>query len=80
MKFKKYFVYLLLLIFSFPAIMSMSSCSPSYRNVHRISKNKKMQSKRSRSYKRKATAKAKKSGPINTAYKVRAKRRNTFHY
>lgn len=80
MKFRKFLVYLLLLVFSLPAAVAMTGCQPSYRNVHKISKNKKMQSKRSKSYKKRTRAKAKSSRPINTTYVVRTKRKTSFHY
>ena len=80
MKIKKYFILLILLIFCTSGIMAANECKPSYRNVRKISKNKKMQSKRSKAYKKRTSAKSKSSRPINTSYVVRSKRKTTFHY
>ena len=53
MKFRKYLVYFLFLVFCIPTGMAMTSCQPSYRNMRKFSKTKKAQSKRKKSFKKK---------------------------
>jgi hypothetical protein len=80
MRFRKIFVLLFVLLFCGSGIMAANECKPSYRNVRKISKNKKMQSKRSKAYKKRTSAKSKSSRPINTSYVVKSKRKTTYHY
>lgn len=80
MKLRKYLVYLLIFTFSLPAVLSLSACQPSYRNMRKISKNHKTQSKRKKAYKSKRRVKQKSSKPINTNYVMKSKRRSTYHY
>ena len=72
MKFRKYLVYFLFLVFCIPTGMAMTSCQPSYRNMRKFSKTKKAQSKRK--------MKQQSARPINTTYVLKSKRRTTYHY
>lgn len=80
MKFRKYLVYLLIFMFSIPALMTFSSCQPSYRNMRTFTKNNKTKAKRNKAYKNKRRFKQKSSKPINTEYVMKTKRRNRYHY
>ena len=80
MKFRKYLVYFLFLVFCIPTGMAMTSCQPSYRNMRKFSKTKKAQSKRKKSFKKKRRMKQQSTRPINTTYVLKPKRRTTYHY
>lgn len=80
MKFRKFFVLFLLFIFCTAGVMANAECQPNYRNVRKMSKSKKIQSKRSKTYKKKTQAHRRGQRTINSAYVLKSKRRTSYHY
>lgn len=81
MKIRKLFTYFALLLFFVSLGVCETSCQASYRNVRKVTHKKKSRNHASRhAYRGQRVVKAKAGRPINTAYTMKTKRRNTYHY
>ncbi len=78
-KYKKLFIYLLLLIFALPSISVIESCSPSYRNYRKIAKKKNV--KHAKKYKGRFQKKLQKgTTPIHHSYIISKGKGTKLHY